>query len=174
MRNLIKETKMFRYSYAKISMPSFIFFVLILWACSNENNKQTELIETGETTQIKRTYYKDSRNIVSEVGLINDTVLNGFYRIYGPYRDILFDGEYTKGNEDGVFRWYYGYKNDYSIWHSKHYNFVEHEGVYRNGRKVGQWRYFYPNGFIKGMITYDSNSNEISNYHFDSNGTFLH
>ena len=171
---MIDDIKMYRDNYIQLIMLLSMLLVLILGACSNENSNTSEIIETGKTTHVKRTYFKDTRNIVSEIGLINDSVLNGFCRIYGPNRDILFDGEYAKGIEDGVFRWYYGYKNDYSSWNSKYYNFIEHEGVFRDGKKIGQWKYYYPNGFIKGIINYDSNSNEISNYHFDSNGTFLH
>lgn len=153
---------------------SLMLLGFFLDACSNESNSSIEIIESGKEAYIKRKYYKASRNIVSEIGFINDSILNGFYRIYGPSGEILFDGEYTFGNADGVFRWYYGYRNDYSFWNSKYYNFIEHEGVFKDGKKTGQWKYFYPNGFIKGIITYDSLSNEISNYHFDSNGVLLH
>lgn len=174
-RITLKERLNAMNNFTKISILSLMIIAFSLEGCSfDESNRSEEIIQTGKVTYVKRTYYKNSSNIVSEVGYINDSILNGVYRIYSSSRDILYDGEYTLGKADGVFRWYYGYKNDYSLWNSKYYNFIEHEGVFRNDKKVGQWKYFYPNGFIKGIVTYDSLSNVISNYHFDSNGNLLH
>jgi antitoxin component YwqK of YwqJK toxin-antitoxin module len=141
--------------------------VLNIITCKNiKKNDDIEIFAKYDQHSVwKRKYFKDTKHIKYEGVFIHDTIRNGLFRAYNINGTIAYEYSYINGKLEGIIREFY------DIEESK---YLKYEGVIHNEKKIGPWKYYYPNGMLEAYEIYDSTSNLIYRYHFDDIGKIIH
>ena len=144
----------------------FLLVMILLFSCHQTQNLKQEVVyktDNGETWV--RQFFRNSNMIKSE-GRYKDSSNIGIYRVYTINGLINFEENYNfKGELNGIFRLYYdNYPNG---------NFIKQEGNYYNGKQIGNWKFYRPDGTI--YLSLDLDSNQMVTYYsrFDLQGHFL-
>lgn len=143
-------------------------FFLTISACINNKEKVEENIEDVANYNMsvwEREFFINTRHIKAEWLQTKDSIRNGFFRSYTFDGLLNYEENYSNGQLNGISR---------SFYDSAGSNFIENEGVFKSGKRIGAWKFFYPNGFIKGYDIYDSLGVLRKKMHFDIDGNILH
>lgn len=158
-----------------------IFLSLLLIGCTS-SKEETESTLDGQL--IKRQFYEDG-TLLSEGIFINDTIKNGWYRVYGLNGKLSFEEEYKNGLKNG-YRIKYdeqgniesktffknGLPNGKSYWYYKDGK-LESESTWIDGKQFGGAVFYYPNGNLKKYTATDFEEHTRYIRWYDEEGNFV-
>lgn len=123
------------------------------WKYYYLNGSEKLVEEIVDSTRYVKSFWKDdslhTQTVTDGTGLMELNYNTGFLKERYSYRNGILDGPFLEMN---IFR-------DSSL-----------SGSYANGRKTGEWRFFYYTGKLEKIVNYDENRMEGKYRYFYDNG----
>jgi antitoxin component YwqK of YwqJK toxin-antitoxin module len=154
----------------------FLLKIILLGSCN--------FVKDKDSIQIKKENYSNG-NIKSEAAYVNDSIKNGWCKLYYESGKLHVLKNYKMGHEEGVQIGYYengrkevesyflsGLQDGKTCWYYESGK-IRIENFWKSGIQIREEKYYYPNGKIKQYRVYDNESILRFMIKYDSLGNFI-